>query len=143
MEFCTLILLFCITLIIFVIFFLVKPCRYNNQTFGINESIITSNCQERCRCDFHNGVTIPTCRPICKSEIKPKCDPHSQVLKEYQTILNDTSCTCTGKKCVGGLILLSVLKKVIKSKGCDQDIIKQGKSNTKIKSFKNIHQYIK
>ena len=36
-----------------------------------------------------------------------KDDPHSQVNEEYQTPLNGTSCTCTGKKCVAGLLLLS------------------------------------
>ena len=91
-----------------------KPCRYDNQTFGINQSIITSNCQERCRCGFDNGVTIITCKPICKNETDPKCDPHSQVLKEYQIVPNDTSCTCTGKKCVAGLLLLLCGKDILK-----------------------------
>ena len=115
----SMIILFCIT--VFVISFPVKPCRYDNQTIGINQSIITSNCQGRCRCDFHNGVTITTCEPICKNEMDPKCDSHSQVIKEYETILNDTSCTCTGKKCVAGLLLLlcekDFLKKFLKVGG--------------------------
>ena len=101
----SLILLFHVTLIIFVVFFPVKQCRYDNRTFGVNQSITTSNCQERCRCNFHNGETVTICKPICKSEENPKCDPHSQVIKEYHTILNDTNCTCTEKKCVAGLIL--------------------------------------
>ena len=100
---------------------IIKPYQYDNQTFGINQSIITSNCQERCRCVFHNGVTITTCELVCKSETDLKCDPHSQVIKEYQTILNDTSCTCTGKKCVAGLLLLlcekDFSKKLLKAGG--------------------------
>ena len=83
-----------------------RLCQYDNQIFGTNQSIITSDCQEKCRCSFLNGVTITTCKPLCKDEEDPKCDPHSQVIEEYQKPLNDTSCTCTGKKCVAGLLLL-------------------------------------
>ena len=85
-----------------------RLCQYDNQIFGTNQSIITSDCQEKCRCSFLNGVTITTCKPLCKDEEDPKCDPHSQVIEEYQKPLNATSCTCTGKKCVAGLLLLFV-----------------------------------
>ena len=53
-------------------------------------------------------MTITTCKPLCKDEEDPKCDPHSQVIEEYHKPLNATSCTCTGKKCVAGLLLLFV-----------------------------------
>ena len=94
--------------LLFVISFPVKPCRFDNQTFGINQSIITSNCQERCGCNFRNGVTITTCKPLCKREEDPKCDKHSQKIQEYQTSLNGSTCVCTGKKCAAGLMLLFV-----------------------------------
>lgn len=90
----------------FVVHISVKPCRYDNQTFGINQSIITSNCEERCGCNFRNGTTMATCKPLCKRKEDLKCDQRSQVIEEYQRPLNGTSCICTRKKCVAGLILL-------------------------------------
>ena len=92
----------------FVVHISVKPCRYDNQTFGINQSIITSNCEERCGCNFRNGTTMATCKPLCKTEEDLKCDQHSQVIEEYQRPFNGTSCVCPRKKCVAGLILLLV-----------------------------------
>lgn len=94
--------------LLFVISFPVKPCRFDNQAFGINQSIITSNCQERCGCDFHIGVTITTLKHLCKIEEHPKCDPYSEVIEEHQTPLNDTSFLYTQKKCMAGLILILV-----------------------------------
>ena len=92
----------------FVVHIPMKPCRYDNQTFGINQSIITSNCEKRCGCNFRDGTTMAICKPLCKREEDHKCDQHSQVIEEYQRPLNGSSCICTGKKCVAGLILLSV-----------------------------------
>lgn len=74
----------------------------------IYQSTITSNCQERCGCDFHIGVTITTLKHLCKIEEHPKCDPYSEVIEEHQTPLNDTSFLYTQKKCMAGLILILV-----------------------------------
>ena len=94
--------------LLFVISFPVKPCIYDNQTFGINHSIITLSCQEICGCNFRNGVTITTCELLCEREEDPMCNQHSQVIEEYQTPLNGSSCICTRKKCVADLILFLV-----------------------------------
>ena len=75
-------------------------CQYNNQTFSANHSIITSNCTERCKCHHMNGTE---CKPLCPIQEDPKCDPHSERIKEFERTLNDTNCTCTEKRCVSGM----------------------------------------
>ena len=97
----------CITFFpIFPIYFLVKLCQYDNQTYGINQSIITTNCERKCRCNVSNGTAVPTCKALCKDEEDPKCDKSYETIKVYQAPMNGSNCTCTKKKCVSGLILL-------------------------------------
>ena len=84
-------------------------CQYDNQTFSANQSIITSNCSERCQCHHINGTAITTCKPLCPIEEDPKCHPHSERLAEFETSLNDTNCTCTKKKCVSGIKICNIL----------------------------------
>ena len=88
----------------FSIYVLVKLCQYDNQTYGINQSIITTNCKKKCGCNFSNGTAIPNCKPLCKDEENPKCDKLSEKIKEYQAPMNGSNCTCTKKKCISGII---------------------------------------
>ena len=84
-------------------------CQYDNQTFSANQSIITSNCRERCQCHHINGAAVTICKPLCSVEEHPKCHPHSERLAEFQRSLNDTKCTCTKKRCVSGIKISNIL----------------------------------
>ena len=83
-------------------------CHYDNQTYGVNESIITLDCSKRCECQNVNGSLASICTPLCKNMTNPnpKCDPKTEVIEEDQIRLNGTSCNCTKKKCVSGLKLV-------------------------------------
>lgn len=61
-----------------------------------------------CECKFHNGDPIQACRPLCQSGESPKCESNSQTIEEYQDPVNGTSCMCTKKKCVSGMILFPI-----------------------------------
>ena len=82
-----------------------KLCQYDNQTYGINQSIITKNCKEKCGCRISNGSAITTCEPLCQDVKHAKCDINSQIVEEHKAPLNDTNCTCTKKSCVSGTVL--------------------------------------
>ena len=79
-------------------------CQYDNQTDGINQSIITRNCEEKCDFNFRNGTSFLICKPLCKIEKDPKCDQYSETITEYQAPVNGSNCTCTKKKCIPGMI---------------------------------------
>ena len=83
-------------------------CQYDNQAFSANQSIITSNCRERCQCHHINGTAITTCKPLCPIEEDPKCHPHSERLIQFERSLNDTNCTCTKKRCVPGIKICNI-----------------------------------
>ena len=81
-------------------FALARLCQYNNQTFFANQSIITSNCTERCQCHHINGME---CKTLCPFQEDPKCHPHFERVKEFERSLNDTNCTCKERRCVSGI----------------------------------------
>ena len=85
---------------------LARLCQYDNQTFFAHQSIITSNCTERCRCHHINGTE---CKPLCLVQEDPKCHPHFERIKEFKLSLNDTNCTCTEKRCVSGILNSTIL----------------------------------
>ena len=78
-------------------------CQYDNQTFSINQSIVTSNCTERCQCHHINGTAIAKCKRLCPIEVDPECHPHTERIEEFERPLNDSNCTCTEKRCVSGI----------------------------------------
>ena len=86
------------------LFYLVNLCQYGNQTYGINQSIITKNCEKKYRCNFSNGTTTSTCKPLCHVGKDPKCNQSSQRIKEYHASVNDSNCTCTRRICISGMI---------------------------------------
>lgn len=77
-------------------------CQYDNQTFGINQLITTSNCEERCKCQLVNGTGTPNCTNLCENMSESECEPHTEIIKENLVHYNWTSCTCKIKKCVLG-----------------------------------------
>ena len=78
-------------------------CQYDNLTYGMNQTIITRNCKEMCRCSSINGTAIPTCKPLCQSQANLTCNPDSQDIQEFESPLNGTKCNCTRKRCIPGL----------------------------------------
>ena len=100
---------FCYSLFIFsYLFYLVNLCQYGNQTYGINQSIITKNCEKKCRCNFSNGTTTSTCKPLCHVGEDPKCNQSSQMIKEYHAYANGSNCTCTRRICISGMIDITI-----------------------------------
>ena len=84
--------------------FLVNLCQYDNQTYGINQSIITTNCEMKCACIFSNGTTISTCKRLCHGGEDPRCNQSSQMIKEYYAPVNGSNCTCAKRICISGMI---------------------------------------
>ena len=82
---------------------IVNGCQYDNRTYGLNHAIITKNCTKMCGCKFIDGIAVPTCKPLCKSQEDPTCNPASQNIQEFEPPLNGTTYTCTRKRCVPGL----------------------------------------
>ena len=80
-----------------------NACRYDNRTYGMNQTIITGNCKELCGCNSINGTAFPTCKPLCQSHEDPTCNPDSEDIQEFESPLNGTTCTCTRKRCIPGL----------------------------------------
>ena len=79
-------------------------CQYHNQTFSVNQSLVTSNCMERCQCQHVNGTAVAKCKPLCPIQEDPDCHQHSEIIKEFKIPLKDTNCTCTKKRCVSGKV---------------------------------------
>ena len=78
-------------------------CQYHNQTFSVNQSLITSNCKEICKCHHVNGTAVGKCKHSCPIQEDPDCHQHSESMKEFKIPLKDTNCTCTEKRCVSGM----------------------------------------
>ena len=106
--------MFCLILSVFLschfycslfIYFSVSLCKYENQTYEVNQSIITANCERKCGCNLSNGTTNVTCRTLCEDGKDPKCDQYSQKIKSYRAPVNGINCTCTKKRCVSGMVI--------------------------------------
>ena len=84
-------------------FVIAGKCQYHNQTFSVNQSLITSNCKEICQCHHVNGTAVAKCKPLCPIQEDPDCHQHSDSMKEFKIHLKDTNCRCTEKRCVSGM----------------------------------------
>ena len=56
-----------------------------------------------CGCKFIDGIAVPTCKPLCRSQEDSTRNPKSQDIQEFESPLNGTTCTCQRKRCVPGL----------------------------------------
>ena len=106
----------------FVNTFLATLCQYGSQTFSANQSVITSNCTERCQCHYVNGTAVTKCKRLCPIQDDPKCHSQPERIKEFQISLNDTNCTCTERRCISGIntALLFLLLKCSTSTETDE-----------------------
>ena len=82
--------------------FILVTCQYDNQTFGINQLITTSNCEKKCKCQLTNGTGTPKCTTLCEDVSEPVCEQHTEIIKENIIHFNWTSCKCNRKRCVSG-----------------------------------------
>ena len=63
-----------------------------------------------CGCNFIDGIGVPACKPLCQSQEDSMCNPNSQDIQEFESPLNETTCTCTRKRCIPGLRMFLVIK---------------------------------
>lgn len=101
--------------LLLILFFLAK-CEDGNKTYAINQTYLTLDCKENCKCEFFNGTAALNCSPLCKTPNDPGCSKNNQEVEEYQQPLNGTNCSCPAKRCIPGLNLFRNIQLQIVSK---------------------------
>ena len=87
-------------------------CLYDNQSYGVNQLITTSDCKKTSRCKNVNENLAPVCFPLCKILPNPECDPKMEVIRDNQVRLNGTACRCTeNKECFSSITCADFLLK--------------------------------
>ena len=90
-------------------FFFILPfaakCEDGNKTYAINQTYLTSDCKQKCKCEFINGTAIPNCSSLCAPPGDSGCSQNTQQVEEYQQPLRGTNCSCPAKRCIAGLEL--------------------------------------
>ena len=108
---------------IFFCIILLARCEYDNQTYGIKQTFITLDCEEKCVCDVFSRNVSTSCSSLCSTPVDPVCKTNTQQVEVYQEPVKGTNCSCPAKKCITGLKLFQkILTDPYKQNDCVREI---------------------